>query len=44
MQPRMPEFEPTIPAGQPELMRASGFTRYLDELARDAPQGHGGEL
>lgn len=35
----MPEFEPTIPAGQPELMRASGFTRYLDELARDAPQG-----
>ena len=22
----MPEFEPTIPFGQPELMRASGFT------------------
>ena len=35
----MPDFEPTIPAGQPELMRASGFTRYLDELARDAPEG-----
>jgi hypothetical protein len=35
----MPEFEPTIPFGQPELMRASGFTRYLDELGRDAPEG-----
>lgn len=35
----MPDFEPTIPAGQPELMRASGFTRYLDEIARDAPEG-----
>lgn len=35
----MPDFEPTIPFGQPELMRASGFARYLDELGRDAPEG-----
>jgi hypothetical protein len=35
----MAEFEPTIPFGQPELMRASGFTRYLDEMAREAPEG-----
>lgn len=35
----MPEFEPTIPFGQPELMRASGFTRYLDEMSREAPEG-----
>lgn len=29
----MPRFEPTIPAGEPELMRASSFQHYLDELA-----------
>ncbi len=31
----MPDFEPTIPAGQPQLMRASSFQRYMEELARD---------
>ena len=35
----MPRFEPTIPAGEPELMRASSFQHYLDELARSAPEG-----
>ena len=35
----MPNFEPTIPFGEPELMRVSGFRRYLDELARNAPEG-----
>jgi hypothetical protein len=35
----MPHFEPTIPFGEPELMRASGFERYLDEIARGAPEG-----
>ena len=29
-------FEPTIPFGEPELMRVSTFRRYLDELDRDA--------
>lgn len=29
----MPRFEPTIPFGQPELMRASSFQRYLEEQA-----------
>lgn len=27
-------FEPTIPFGEPELMRVSAFRRYLDELER----------
>lgn len=35
----MSHFEPTIPFGEPELMRASGFERYLEELARSAPEG-----
>lgn len=35
----MSHFEPTIPFGEPELMRVSGFQRYLDELARMAPEG-----
>ncbi len=35
----MPNFEPTIPLGDPELMRVSGFQRYLDEMARNAPEG-----
>lgn len=35
----MPDFESTLPAGEPELMRASGFQRYLDELERAAPEG-----
>ena len=35
----MPQFEPTIPFGEPELMRASGFARYLEEMAREAPEG-----
>src|SRR5439155_3540542 len=26
-------FEPTIPFGEPELMRVSAFQRYLDDLA-----------
>lgn len=30
-------FEPTLPAGAPDLIRASAFRRYLDEIAaRDA--------
>ena len=29
-------FEPTIPFGEPELMRISTFRRYLDELDRDS--------
>lgn len=32
-------FEPTIPAGEPELMRASTYQRYLEELDADAPPG-----
>jgi len=35
----MPDFQSTIPFGEPELMRVSGFQRYLDELARAAPAG-----
>jgi hypothetical protein len=31
-------FEPTIPFGEPELMRASAYQRYLDELS-DSAQG-----
>lgn len=31
-------FEPTIPFGEPELMRASTFQRYLDELS-DSTRG-----
>lgn len=33
----MASFEPTIPFGEPELMRASSFERYLDDVARCAP-------
>jgi hypothetical protein len=29
-------FEPTIPFGEPELMRISAFQRYLDDLATQA--------
>jgi hypothetical protein len=35
----MPHFEPTIPFGEPELMRASVFERYLEEIARGARDG-----
>ena len=28
-------FEPTIPFGEPELMRVSGFRRYLDDLVHN---------
>ena len=28
-------FQPTIPVGEPELMRASAYQRYLDELHAD---------
>lgn len=28
-------FEPTIPFGEPELMRASAYQRYLDEMKAD---------
>lgn len=31
-------FEPTIPFGEPELMRASAYQRYLDELS-DSSRG-----
>lgn len=31
----MHNFEPTIPFGEPELMRVSGFQRYLEELRRN---------
>jgi hypothetical protein len=30
-------FEPTIPFGEPELMRASSYQRYLDELGDTTP-------
>lgn len=36
---QMPKFESTIPFGEPELMRVSGFQHYLDELAGMAPEG-----
>jgi len=32
-------FEPTIPFGEPELMRVSDFRRYLDELDGNSTQG-----
>jgi hypothetical protein len=32
-------FEPTIPFGEPELMRASAYQRYLDELQADTAPG-----
>jgi hypothetical protein len=32
-------FEPTIPFGEPELMRASAYQRYLDELEADSVNG-----
>jgi len=32
-------FEPTIPFGEPELMRASAYQRYLDELRADSGAG-----
>jgi hypothetical protein len=35
----MTRFEPTVPFGEPELPRASGFARYLAELERDVPEG-----
>ena len=31
-------FEPTVPFGEPELMRASAYQRYLDELEANAPR------
>lgn len=34
-------FEPTIPFGEPELMRVSAFRRYLDELVRHSGRGTG---
>lgn len=34
-----PRFESTLPAGEPELGRASGFERYLERSARRAPEG-----
>jgi hypothetical protein len=36
---RMPRFDPTVPFGEPELPRASGFAHYLAELERTAPEG-----
>jgi hypothetical protein len=35
----MTRFEPTVPFGEPELPRASGFARYLAELELGAPEG-----
>ena len=32
-------FERTIPFGEPELTRASAFSRYLDEMAAESTQG-----
>ena len=32
-------FQPTIPFGEPELMRASTYQRYLDELQADSING-----
>lgn len=32
---REPMFQSTLPFGEPDLMRASAFQRYLDESARD---------
>ena len=32
-------FETTLPPGEPELIRVSSFQRYLDDLARNAPEG-----
>ena len=32
-------FEPTIPFGEPELMRVSAFRRYLDEVVRSSGGG-----
>jgi len=32
-------FEPTIPFGEPELMRVSVFRRYLDDLVRNPSKG-----
>lgn len=38
-------FESTLPAGAPDLMRASAFRRYLDEMARSAePDSVSGRL
>lgn len=32
-------FESTLPAGTQELMRASAYSRYLDEVIGDGPEG-----
>lgn len=32
-------FEPTLPAGAPDLIRASAFRRYLDEMSREQLDG-----
>ena len=37
-------FEPTIPFGEPELMRVSTFRRYLEELDRDPAIGASSRL
>jgi hypothetical protein len=35
----MPDFEPTIPSGEPQLMRASGFQRYMNEAVGNPRDG-----
>lgn len=37
-------FEPTIPFGEPELMRISAFRRYLDDLVKNPANGGGSRL
>lgn len=32
-------FDTTLPAGTPALMRASAYSRYLDEVLADGPEG-----
>ena len=33
------DFEPTLPLGQPDLLRVSAFQRYLQQLAAEADEG-----
>jgi hypothetical protein len=37
-------FEPTIPFGEPELMRISAFRRYLDDLVKNQANGANSRL
>lgn len=35
-------FQSTLPAGEPELLRASAYSRYLDEMGSDGGEAGGG--